>query len=71
MISMTGSFGPTPWILGPKTRTFLLDEGFHSMGIDHVCMIVETISFKGAAVSQNMGTIEGKIVCDADKLDAL
>ena len=39
--------------------------------IDHVCDIIATISFKGAGVVTPMKTIEGKIVQDADRLDAL
>lgn len=33
--------------------------------------IIRTVSFKGAGVASNMRTIEGKIIHDADKLDAL
>lgn len=33
--------------------------------------IIRTVSFKGAGVASNMKTIEGKIVHDADKLDAI
>ena len=33
--------------------------------------IVRNVSFKGAKVKQNMKLIEGKIVSDADKLDAI
>ena len=39
--------------------------------IGHVCQIVRDISFKGAGVATNMQTIEGKVVQDADRLDAL
>jgi len=39
--------------------------------ITHVCYIIENISFKGAGVSSEMKTIEGKIVQDADRLDAI
>ena len=39
--------------------------------IDAVCDIILTISFKGANVKTPMKTIEGKIVQDADRLDAL
>lgn len=33
--------------------------------------IIRTVSFKGAGVASNMKTLEGKIVHDADKLDAM
>ena len=39
--------------------------------IDHICEIIRDISFKGAGVRSKMRTIEGKIVQDADRLDAL
>ncbi len=37
----------------------------------HVCEIIDTISFKGAGVASGMRTTEGKIIQDADRLDAL
>jgi uncharacterized protein len=39
--------------------------------IDHVEDIVATLSFKGAGVATPMKTLEGRIVQDADRLDAL
>ncbi len=33
--------------------------------------IVETLSYKGASVKTDMRTIEGKVVQDADRLDAI
>ncbi len=39
--------------------------------INAVCEIISTISFKGAGVKTPMKTLEGKIVQDADRLDAL
>ena len=39
--------------------------------IDHVCYIINEISFKGAGVKYKMKTMEGKVVQDADKLDAI
>lgn len=46
------------------------------LGVDHntinrICEIVKNISFKGAAVSSKIYSIEGKIVQDADRLDAM
>lgn len=37
---------------------------------DHIVEIIETLSFKGASVRTDMRTIEGKVVQDADRLDA-
>jgi uncharacterized protein len=39
--------------------------------ITHVCDIIRHISFKGAGVTTAMQTIEGKVVQDADRLDAI
>ena len=39
--------------------------------INHVCEIVLNISFKGAGVKNKIKTLEGKVVQDADRLDAL
>ena len=39
--------------------------------IKHVCDIIDDISFKGAGVEKKIKTIEGKIVQDADRLDAI
>jgi uncharacterized protein len=51
-------------------------EWLESLGVDdavigHVEDIVRHISFKGANVESKLSTIEGKIVHDADKLDAI
>lgn len=37
----------------------------------HVCEIIERLSYKGGFEKRPMATIEGKIVQDADRLDAL
>lgn len=51
-------------------------EWLESLGVDeniiaHVCNIIKNISFKGANVENKIDTIEGKIVQDADRLDAI
>ncbi|MFH1133218.1 MAG: HD domain-containing protein [Nanoarchaeota archaeon] len=37
----------------------------------HIIEIIDTLSFRGARVKTTMRTIEGKVVQDADRLDAL
>lgn len=39
--------------------------------IDKVCSIIKTLSFKGGVVDSTQSTIEGKVVQDADRLDAI
>ena len=39
--------------------------------VDHVCEIIRTSSFKGAGVKNEMKTLEGKVLQDADRLDAI
>jgi uncharacterized protein len=39
--------------------------------IDHVCQIIARLSFKGAGVKQEPLSLEGQVVQDADRLDAL
>jgi len=39
--------------------------------IAHICQIIRDISFKGAGVTTTMHSIEGKVVQDADRLDAI
>lgn len=38
---------------------------------DHILSIVKNVSYKGAGVATNQETLEGKIVQDADRLDAM
>jgi uncharacterized protein len=37
----------------------------------HVCMIITQLSFKGAGVENKISTLEGRVVQDADRLDAI
>ena len=58
--------------VGPAVaRELLSAEDVSADVTDHVCEIVMTISFKGAGVPTEMRTLEGKIVQDADRLDAI
>ncbi len=58
--------------VGPKkARQWLERQGADAKTIGHVCDIVATISYKGAGVSTPMQTLEGKVVQDADRLDAI
>jgi len=54
-----------------EARTWLEGCGVDAGTIDHVCAIVDGVSFKGAGVDTPMETIEGRVVQDADRLDAL
>lgn len=57
---------------GPKAaRAWLETLGVDDQVIRHIEGIISTVSFKGAGVASNMKTIEGKIIHDADKLDAI
>lgn len=59
------SAGPT------AARAWLSEQGVDESVIEHVCTIVATVSFKGAGVATPMQTLEGKIVQDADRLEAI
>ena len=55
-----------------KVATELLTKyGVDIESIDHVCHIVDNVSFKGEVQENKINTIEGKVVQDADRLDAL
>lgn len=49
----------------------MLGLGVEKEVSDQVCDIIKHLSFKGAGVDSAMKTIEGKVVQDADRLDAL
>lgn len=58
--------------LGPKVARIWLEQfDIEAPIVDQVCEIVANVSFKGAGTPTPMATLEGKIVQDADRLDAL
>jgi uncharacterized protein len=61
--------------IGAKvTRDFLTSQNFvfaDESIVERVATIVRNISFKGAGVENSIDTIEGKLVQDADRLDAI
>jgi uncharacterized protein len=57
---------------GPRAaRQWLTGLGVDPATVDHVCDIIDQVSFKGAGVATPMATLEGRVVQDADRLDAL
>lgn len=57
---------------GPRAaREWLSSLGVDAATIEHVASIVAGLSFKGAGVATEMPTVEGRVVQDADRLDAL
>lgn len=58
--------------IGPATaREWLSNLNTAESVTSHVCEIIRDVSFKGAEVETPMKTIEGKVVQDADRLDAI
>jgi uncharacterized protein len=58
--------------IGPKlSREWLETLGVEEHIINRVTNIIGTISFKGGTTNASQNTIEGKVVQDADRLDAL
>lgn len=57
---------------GPKiAREWLEGQRVAEEVIAHVCEIIGEMSFKGAGVSEPVRTLEGMVVQDADRLDAI
>ncbi|MBU8893249.1 MAG: HD domain-containing protein [Bacteroidales bacterium] len=52
-------------------REFLLELKIDKEIINDIIEIVRNVSFKGAGVADKMNTLEGMIVQDADRLDAI
>ncbi|MBV8587835.1 MAG: HD domain-containing protein [Verrucomicrobia bacterium] len=56
---------------GKAAAQWLASCGVTTNVIDRVCRVIEEVSFKGAGEQQQPSTIEGEIVQDADRLDAV
>ncbi len=57
---------------GPReARAFLEQHAAEPDTVDSVCEIIATVSYKGAGVPTPMRTLEGQVVQDADRLDAI
>jgi uncharacterized protein len=52
-------------------KNWLKSQNIDNESIVKICNNIEKLSFKGAGVSTPMDTLEGKIVQDADRLDAI
>ena len=58
--------------IGPSiSREWLESLSVDDDIIDKVCNIIRTMSFKGGTTNAHQETIEGKVVQDADRLDAI
>ena len=58
--------------IGPKlAKQWLKKLNVDENVINHVCEIIQEMSFKGAGVKFQMKTKEGMVVQDADRLDAI
>jgi uncharacterized protein len=58
--------------IGPKMAMAWLNSLDVAPAVtQHVCQIITDISFKGASVEQPTLSLEGKVVQDADRLDAM
>ncbi|WP_243387561.1 HD domain-containing protein [Bacillus kexueae] len=58
--------------VGPRlAREWMTSLPIEEERIAHICSIIEHLSFKGAGTKSVMNTLEGMIVQDADRLDAI
>ncbi len=57
---------------GPReAESWLTAIGLADATIAHVCEVIARLSFKGAGVEDALTSLEGRVVQDADRLDAL
>ena len=57
---------------GPRAaREWLAQFRVDAAIVDHVCEVIAGLSYKGAGVDTTMRTLEGRVVQDADRLDAI
>jgi uncharacterized protein len=59
------------WLEKMSTQVMACEEDCAQKVISHVCSIISNISFKGAGVANKIDTLEGMVVQDADRLDAM
>jgi len=59
------------WAGGKVARSMLKEYNLPDQTISQIIEIIDSLSFKGAGVDTTMKTIEGRIVQDADRLDAI
>jgi len=64
-------FVPKTIIKSSRARQWLTKLKLDSHTIEHICAIIREMPFRGAKVPSKMSTLEGKIIQDADWLDAL
>jgi uncharacterized protein len=56
---------------GQVARAWLEKQDLDHTTVDHVAKIVANVSYKGAGIATPMKSIEGMVVQDADRLDAI
>lgn len=56
---------------GKVAREYLKKLSIPEKDINNIVYIIDNISFKGALVKEKMKSLEGRVVQDADRLDAL
>lgn len=66
-----GKLNETEAIGLQKVQTWLAINGLETQDQDHIMDIIEHLSFKGGNQTQTVSTLEGQVVQDADRLDAL
>lgn len=56
---------------GNVAREILSKYEISNEKIEHVCSVIDSVSYKGANVADSTSSLEAKIVQDADRLDAI